>query len=210
VRVPLRGRIRGSPDEPWMEFTAEQHDFVGEPARFFLMHARRGGLPVHVLHAYHAPDVATMRVRLLGLFSLVDMRGAELRQAETVTVFNDLSLFAPGALIDKRIEWEEIDARTVRGRFTTGAHTVTAELVFNEGGELVDWISEDRLEIAAGKAPEPRRWSTPTRPYRAYGPLWLASGGEGRWHTRDGDWSYIEIEMIDHEINGRAVGGSPR
>lgn len=205
VRATWRGRIRGSPDEPWMEFTAEQHDFTDEPARFFLMHAKRGGLPVHVLHTYHAPDVASMRVRLLGLFSMVDTHGPELRRAETVTVFNDLSLFAPGALIDPRIRWEEIDARRVRGHFTSGPHTVTAELVFNEAGELVNWLSDDRLEASGGTL-ERRRWSTPAAAYRAYGPLWLSSGGEARWHTSDGDWAYIELALLDHEINGRSGG----
>ena len=206
VRTAWRGRIRGAPDDPWMEFTAEQHDFIDEPARFFLMRAKRGGLPVHVLHAYHGPDVASMRVRLLGLFPMVDARGPEMRQAETVTVFNDLSLFAPGALIDPRIHWEEIDAHRVRGAFTSGAHTVTAELVFDDAGELVDWVSDDRLASVDGKKFERRRWSTPLYPYRAYGPFWLSSGGEGRWHASDGDWSYIQLEMVDHEINGPGPG----
>ena len=204
-RATWRGRIRGSPDEPWMAFTAEQHDFVDEPARFFLMHARRGGLPVHVYHGYHAPDVAAMRVRLLGIFSMVDTHGPELRRAETVTMFNDLCLFAPGALLDARIRWEEIDAHRVRGHYTVGSNQISAELAFDDAGELVDWLSDDRL-ASDGKDLERRRWSTPVSDYRTYGALRLASRGEGRWHTDEGEYAYIQLELVDHAINGPIAG----
>ena len=60
-----------------MEFTAEQHNFLGEPARFFLMDARRGRLPVDVFHAFHDQS-ASMRVRLLSLIPLVDASGDSL------------------------------------------------------------------------------------------------------------------------------------
>lgn len=204
-RAVWRGRIRGSPDEPWMEFTAEQHDFVDEPARFFLMRAKRGGLPVHVYHAYHAPDVATMRVRLLGLFPMVDASGPVMRQAETVTIFNDLCLFAPGALVDPRIRWEEIDAHTVRAHYTVGPTTISAVLVFNDAGELVDWLSDDRLASSDGGVLERRRWSTPVSDYRRYGALRLPRRGEARWHTAASDYAYIELELVEHEINGPTV-----
>ena len=38
-----------------------------------------------------------MRVRLLSLIPMVDASGPDLRRKETVTVFNDLCLLAPGA-----------------------------------------------------------------------------------------------------------------
>ena len=204
-RAAWRGRIRGSPDEPWMAFTAVQHDFVDEPARFFLMHAKRGGLPVHVYHAYHAPDVASMRVRLLGLLPMVDEHGPEMRQAETVTVLNDFSLFAPAALLDPRIRWEAVGTNQARAHFTVREHTITAELVFNEAGELVDWVSDDRLAASDGGDLQRRRWSTPVADYRAFGPFRLASRGVGRWHTADGTWTYIELELVEHEINGPGI-----
>jgi hypothetical protein len=87
-----------------------------------------------------------------------------------------------------------------------GAHDITGELLFNELGELVDWRSDDRLARSDGGTLKQQRWSTPVRDYRPFGPLRLASRGEGRWHTEDGAWIYIELELVDHEINGRGVG----
>jgi hypothetical protein len=203
-RASWRGRIRASPTEPWMAFTAEQHNFVDEPSRFFLMDARRGGLPVDVLHSYRR-DGASMRVRLLSLIPMVDASGPDLRRAETVTVFNDLCLLAPGALVDPSIRWEEIDASKVRAHYTTGPDTISAVLVFNDAGELVDFVSDDRLASRDGKDFEPRRWSTPVSRYRNVGATRVMTRGEGRWHTRDGDFAYIELELLDLAVDGATV-----
>jgi len=184
-----------------MPFTAEQINFVAEPARFFFMRARRGGMPVGVYHAYRS-GAATMRVRLLSLFPLVHASGPEMRRAETVTVFNDMCVLAPGALIDPRIRWEERDDRTVRARFTVEPNTIGADLHFDERGDLVDFVSDDRLASLDNGEFERRRWSTPLSDYGTYGPLRAASRGEARWHVAEGDYAYIELELLELEVNG--------
>ncbi len=201
-RAAWRGRIRAGPADAWMPFTAEQHNFLGEPARFFLMDARKGGLPVDVLHAFGG-DTAVMRVRLLSLVPLVNVGGPEARRAETVTVFNDLSILAPAALVDPAIRWEPIDARSARAYYTAGRDTISAVLHFNEAGELVDFVSDDRLAASPdGTEFVPRRWSTPLREYRTVGGWRVATRGEGRWHPPEGAFAYIELELIELQANG--------
>ena len=51
---------------------------------------------------------ATMRVKVASALTIVDAKGTEMDEAETVTLFNDLCVFAPGALIDRRIQWQEV------------------------------------------------------------------------------------------------------
>ncbi len=251
-RANWRGRIRGGPEDPWMEFTAEQYNFPREPSRFFLMAARRGVLPVDVFHAFR-DGRANMQVRLLSLFPIADARGPEMTRAETVTLLNDICLLAPGALLeigaqdagvgvpaagdsagsdsaasdsaaadsavrhkpgratpsrnpstqDTAVEWESVDAFTARVHYTVGANTVSAALSFNEAGELVDFVSDDRLASSSdGKQLTPQRWSTPVGNYREFGPRRAAARGEGRWHAPEGSFAYIELELLDLEING--------
>jgi len=176
-RAEWRGRIRAGPDDPWMEFTAEQHNFLDEPARFFFMDAVRGGLPADVYHAYRGGQ-ATMRVRLLSLVPMVDARGPEMDRAETVTVFNDLALLAPGGLSDPAIAWEAVDDTTARARYTVAGETVTATLHFAPSGELVDFVSDDRL-AATDSGFVAMRWSTPVEGYRDFGELRAFSRGVG-------------------------------
>ena len=91
----FHGRIRSGPDAAWMPFTGQQVNTYGpHPQRIFLMDATRSGLPVTVLHEF-AQTTATMRVKLLSLFTVVDASGPEMDRGETVTVFNDLVVMAP-------------------------------------------------------------------------------------------------------------------
>jgi hypothetical protein len=81
------------------------------------MDATLFGLPVDVLHTY-LDATATMRVKACSLLPMVNAAGPDMDRAETVTLFNDLCLLAPAALIDAPITWQPIDADHVRATFT--------------------------------------------------------------------------------------------
>jgi hypothetical protein len=203
VKATWRGRIRGGPEDAWMDVVAEQHNFIDDPARYFFMDARRSGLPVDVFHAFEK-GAATMRVRLLSLFGMVDAKGSELTRAETVTWLNDLCVLAPDSLIGAAAQWEAVDPRTARVRYMLGNNTVSALLSFNEACELVDFVSEDREKTSAdGKSAERLPWSTPLRDYRSFGERRAASRGEGCWHPPQGAFTYIELELTGLQIDGK-------
>jgi hypothetical protein len=200
-RARMRGQIRGGPDARWMSFAAEQYNFFNDASRFFILDAAMAGVPVRAFHRYVGGS-ATMRVRLASLLTIADASGAEMDQAETVTLFNDMCLFAPAALIDAPVRWREIDARTVAATFTNAAHTISAILTFDDNGELVDFVSDDRFASTAdGKRFTRMRWSTPVRDYRTYGQHRVASRGEGRWHSPSGEYTYIRLEVESVEYN---------
>ncbi|MCE9576146.1 MAG: hypothetical protein K8W52_23560 [Deltaproteobacteria bacterium] len=200
------GRIRASATAPWMTFVAEQHNTIDPPRRFFMMDARMKGLPVAVLHAFGA-EGATMRVKLLSAFGMVNAAGADLTRAETVTLFNDLCLFAPGALVSPAIAWEPIDDRAARARFTLGANTISAELRFDAGDQLVDFVSDDRGAASTdGRTFTAQRWTTPVRDYAQVGPARVATHGEARWHPATGEYAYGEFDLtsLAYDVAPRA------
>jgi hypothetical protein len=134
-------------------------------------------------------------------------------RGETVTLFNDLCVLAPAALIDAPVTWRTIDARRVHGEFTNGAQTVSAELVFNGDDELIDFVSDDRSRASAdGHHFTPQRWSTPLGAYRTIGVRRVATYGEGRWHAPDpeGEFSYVELTVDDVTYNGTADSARPQ
>jgi len=212
VHVRLVGRIRGAADEPWMSFVADQHTRFDPPRRYFWMDAKRGGLPVDVLHAYGA-DGASMRVRLLSMVPLVDQSGPVLTRAETVTLLNEMAIYAPSTLVDPSVTWRPIDDRTAEATFTNGPHTIRGVLVFDDDGALVDFWSDDRPSLAAdGVTLQQQRWSTPLRDYRQQGPFRLASRGEGRYAAPSGDYAYLELDSIEvrHDLPEAEPRVSPR
>jgi hypothetical protein len=200
LHADFHGRIRSGPDAAWMPFTGKQVNIFGpRPQRLFIMDATRSGLPVTVLHSF-ADATATMRVKIVSLVTVVNASGPEMDRGETVTVFNDLVVLAPGAIVDAPIKWIAMDDRHVRGDFTNGVQTVSAVLTFDEGGDLVDFVSDDRLRASPdGKSFIRQTWSTPLSGHRdAHGHRLLTSG-EARWHAPDpeGSFTYVEIDFDD-------------
>jgi hypothetical protein len=119
-----------------------------------------------------------MRVKVLSVFPVADAKGRGMTRAETVTIFNDLCILAPGALTSPLITWEPIDANTAKARFTLRANSIGAELRFNTAGELVSFVSDDRSAGSAdGRALTPMRWATPLRNYAQIGPARVATWG---------------------------------
>lgn len=203
-RARLHGRIRDAEDKPWMRFIAEQVNTYGsEPTRLFFMDMdATAGMPVDVLHAFVGPQ-ATMRAKACSILTVVDVAGVGMDRAETVTLLNDMCIFAPAALIDAPIIWQPLDGNRARAAYTKGEHTVTAELVFNDNGELVDFLSDDRGATPDGKAFAQRRWSTPLGDYQTMGARRVPAGGEARWHAagQEGEYAYIEFRVDDIAFN---------
>ena len=209
MHAVMHGRIRSGPDAPWMPFAAEQvNSFAGKWRRLFFMDATMRGLPVDVLHVYDGGH-ATMRARVCSLIPVVDASGTDMSRAERVTVVNDICVLAPGVLPFADAVWEEVDARRARAVFHIDGQDVHVELVFGEDGDLVDFVSDDRLRADdRGTSFARQRWSTPiSRMAEQHGHM-LASHGEARWHAPEpeGEFAYLEftIDTIDYTADDRA------
>lgn len=168
--------------------------------RLFFMRTTMFALPVMVLHDYHDTH-ASMTVRLASLFNVVDLHNDALARTETVTVLNDLCLYAPSNLVDPRLAWQAVDDNHVRVRFTNGPHQVSAELVFNEAGELVNFISNDRGALQRDGSLRLVRWSTPMRDYRAFEGRRVPTAGEAIWHYPEGDFVYGRMVLTHIRFN---------
>src|SRR5690606_19826346 len=139
MRARMTIRIRAGMDQPWMDGTLEQYNDFDAGLRFFFLEATRGPIPVDVAHLFDEKG-ATMRARVLGLFPVMDAKGAELTRSETVTVLNDMCLFAPSSLLSSRLAWKAIDETRADVTFTLAPHQITATLFFDEEGALVNFV----------------------------------------------------------------------
>ena len=197
--------MRGGPDAPWMTATADQYEFFDPTSRLFFMRASRSGVPFQVFHRYVA-NAATMNVRVAGLVPVVSLAGAEMTKSETVTLFNDICVFAPAALIEAPVTWVVVDGRTVRGTFTNAGYTVSADLIFDDNGDLVDFRSEDR-SMSEGKTMRRLPWATPLSGYRSFGDVRLAALAETRWTEGGVTWAYgrFVLKAIRYNVPAAAI-----
>ncbi len=183
-----------------MVFKAEQYSFFDTVTRAFYIEASKMGIPAKGLHLYKK-GIATMVIKLAGLFKVVDAKGKEMNQGETVTVFNDMCFMAPATLINKTIRWEEVDSLTVKAIYTNEGNTISATLYFNEKGELINFVSNDRYETADGKTYKNYPWSTPAKDYKDFNGFKLTSFASLYYKRPDTDFCYGEFKLKEIEYN---------
>lgn len=203
-RVEFEGKIRSNPDDGWMKLSSVQYNFIDKPTRIFYIKARKMGIPALGIHLYKDEN-AIMLIKLAGLFTVVDAKGTEMNQGETVTVFNDMCLMAPATLIDKNIQWESVDSLTVNAKFTNGKITIGTTLYFNERGELINFISNDRFETKDGKIYKNYQWSTPVFGFKEFNGFRLGMGGQAIYKHPVGEFCYGEFTIKNIEYNCKVL-----
>jgi hypothetical protein len=193
-RIEFSGKIRKNEQSPWMPFTSEQYNFMGATTRLFFMKAVMKGLPLSGLHSFKNGD-AFMDIRLLSLFKVQYQSGKEMGIAETVTFFNDMCCMAPATLVDKRVKWLDSDSNSAHAEFSNNGITISARLYFNDKGELVNFVSDDRYAAGENNTMQRLRWSTPLKEYREVDGYRLASYAEAVYTYPEGDLCYGSFSL---------------
>jgi Family of unknown function (DUF6544) len=199
-KAVINGRMRFTKEGKWMEIYAQQYNFTKDPARLFFIEAKMFGIPFEGLHLYIDGD-ATMQIKVASAIKIVDARGTEMNQGETVTLFNDMCLLAPATLIDPNIQWQSLDSLTVIAKFSHKGKVVTARLYFNQKGELINFVSNDRYQSTDGKTYNNYPWSTPVKDYKESGGRKIPAYGEAVWHTPEGSFTYAKFYIMEIEYN---------
>jgi hypothetical protein len=97
---------------------------------------------------------------------------------------------APATLIDKRIKWLDSDSTSANAEFSNNGITISARLYFNEKGELVNFVSDDRYAAGDNNTMQRLRWSTPLKDYREVDGYKLATSAEAIYTYPEGDLCY--------------------
>jgi hypothetical protein len=184
-----------------MKSYSVQYNFYENYSRLFLMKAGKMGIPFRALHFYKN-EQATFQVKVAELFKVVDIKGEELTKAETVTLLNDLCIFAPGSLTDSRLTWTELSALSAKVTLTNGKYIVSAVLYFNEAGGLINFVSDDRSALQDDGSMKQVRWSTPVSDYKEFEGRKIPTVGKTIWHYPEGDFTYgiFTLKSIKYNV----------
>ena len=197
VRLKQEGFFRTKPGQKWMPMRAVEYYSVDPPA--FLWHGKIKMLPFLSIQARDRFDSGTgqMLIKLLAL-TLGDTRGPELDQGALLRYFNEMMWF-PTAFLSEAIQWEAIDADSVRGTIRIGETSASAVLHFTEAGQFANFVAERYM--GTGDAFSLETWSTPVDEYAEMNRLQLPVSGEGVWHLSTGDFSYIKVRIAELEYD---------
>lgn len=202
--VQFSGEFRQDEHSEWMPFTSAQFNFTDVSTRLFFMSASMKHLPVAGYHAYKNGK-ASMDIRLLSLFQVQYHAGNEMNITETVTFFNDMVCLAPATLIDKRITWSKVEGNKVNAFFTVGDKTISASLYFNDKGELINFISDDRYATLPDGTMKKFTWSTPIHAYKKINGFNLPAEADVIYAYPKGDFCYGKFTTQNVKYNVHKV-----
>jgi hypothetical protein len=194
AKVRQSGLMRTSLTQPWMPVEAVQYTTLAGPlSRTWYARIKVGPLPLLTGFDRYDNGTGQMLIRLLSMFPVVDARGPELDMSALIIFINDMVMW-PTAFLSDYIHWEPLDKNAARMQVSLHGKHFSAELRFNDTGEMVDFITEDRYR-SVGKANLLTRWSTPFRRYREVNNLRIPSEGDAVWHLPEGDFPYIQVAI---------------
>lgn len=194
VKVRQKGLLRLSPAQKGMPIEAVQYTtLVGSLSRIWYAKARLGPLNLLTGYDFYDNGAGHMLMRLLSMFPVVNIRGPEIDMSALIIFVNDMVMW-PTAFLSDYFHWELRDANSVYAHVSLHGKQFTAILCFNDLGEMIDFITEDRYSTV-GKEFKKVKWSTPFRKYRPVNGLMIPSEGEAIWHLPDGEFQYIQIAI---------------
>ena len=138
------------------------------------------GLNVHVHDAYIAGE-GILHPAILGLFTLMDLRGAgEVAQGELMRFFAEAAWYPTALLPSQGVRWEALDDRSARATLSDGPLALTLTFGFGDDGGVLYGRAEARGR-SVGKTivmtPWEGRWSN----YQLRDGMRVPMSGEVAW-----------------------------
>jgi hypothetical protein len=194
VRLKQVGKIRRSPQQPWMPLTANQYYSVNPPGFVWDAALRMAGLPVARAKDQYQHGSGGMFAKMLALRTIFDARGTEMDQGSMMRYLNEMMWF-PSAYLGRNITWKAIDDRTAEVTLTDGGKSVSAVLYIDDEGKLIDFVAQRYREDNGSYTLD--TWTTPITAYGEFAGLRLPIQGKGVWKLSDGDLEYINVSLVD-------------
>jgi hypothetical protein len=203
ARIRHRGTFdMGNSSSQWKPFTSNQE--VVTRRRGFDWDANIAMLPgvsVRVHDAYVAGE-GILHAAVLGLFSVVDLRGSQEIALGELMRFVAESAWYPTALLPSQgVRWEEIDARSARASLTDGAINLTMVFTFNNQG-LIESVRADSRGRTVGKETIPTPWQGRFWNYQQRDGMTVPFEGEVEWLLPEGPKPYWRgrIEYLSYQF----------
>ena len=199
VRIKYDGQFRMAADRPWMPIRAEQFYTTNPPGFHWKARLKMGGLWMVSGSDTYKAGHGHMFGKVAGLFTIFDVRGAELDQAAMVRYLNEMTWF-PIALLGDHITWQAVEDRSADVTFTDYGKSVTARLMIDGQGRLTNFITQRYRENKGTFSLD--TWTTPMTKWGMLGGLNLPIRGQAVWKLPAGDLPYADVELKELEYNG--------
>jgi hypothetical protein len=198
VRLTQDGVMRTQPGQKWLPFVAQQYFTTKPPA--FLWHATMRFLPFVWVSAtdQFSQGHGSMRIKLLSAVPMGNAHGSEMDQSEMQRYLAEMIWF-PTAWLTSAIEWQAIDAHSVKATLHASGVTATVVLHVNEEGQVTH-VTADRYKEEHGHylhAP----WSGQCDAYQEVEGMRIPTRITIAWHLASGEFTWFRCKITEIEYN---------
>ena len=180
----------GETTDQWKPFGSDQKVVTQRPG--FDWNGRVSmmpGLPVRVHDAYVAGE-GILHASVLGLFTVVDMRGTrEVAEGELMRFFAEAAWYPTALLPSQGVRWEAVDDHSAHATLEEGDHTITMLFTFDEEG-VIDTVRAEARGRAVGDEVVPTPWRGCFWNYDERGGMLVPLDGEVAWLLPEGEKPY--------------------
>jgi len=139
-----------------------------------------------------------MRIKPLSLIIVANTRGPEMDQSSALRYLAEMIWF-PTAWLSNYIQWQAIDAHSVKAIFHEPRVMFSAVLHMNEQGQPTNFTTDRYMEEHGYY--RLTSWSGKTNEYREVDGMRIPTRIEVSWHLASGEFSYFRCKITEIEYN---------
>lgn len=176
--------------EQWKPFSSTQRVIIQRPGFVWDARVRMAPAMTVFVHDAYVAGQGILTAKLLGLMSLVNLRGTlELAQGQLMRFFAEAAWYPTVLLPSQGVQWESVDDTSAKATLKDGKTALTMLFRFNESGLIESVRAEERGRTVAGAViptPWEGRWSN----YEPRDGMRIPLEGEVAWILPEGSKPY--------------------
>lgn len=198
IHLKQQGFMRQQPDQKWLPLVAEQYFTTKPPA--FLWHGTIQPAPLVSISATDrfSNGHGNMLVKLWSFVTLGNAHGPEMDQGALQRYMGEMVWF-PTAWLSDDIQWQVIDAHSVKATLRQQSITASVVLHMNEQGQVTHLTAERYMSERGYYRLEP--WSVQATAYQEVSGILIPTKVEVMWHLASGDFSWFRVEFTEIGYN---------
>jgi len=200
VRLKQVGEFRMKENQSWMPIKAEQYFTTEVPA--FLWRVKLMMAPFIWIEGrdMYYQGKGNMLIKILSTITVADATGREMDISSLIRFLSETPWFPTALLPSDYIEWKEIDSNSARAVIKDNGYTASGIFTFNEKGEIIKFVTNDRYMESDGKYFK-EQWTGYYRNYQEIEGMKIPIEGEVEWNLSDRDLQYAKLKITDIQYN---------
>ena len=200
IHAKFTGKMKLKPDDGWMSLKIEQVSYMTKPTRLAYISGSKWGILSFAGFDKYETGKTERSMKLLSFMDIPSAKGEGMVPTAMVSFLSDMALF-PSALLNKYIEWENIDNLSAKASIREQQLSASAIFHFNEQDQLIRIESNDCYYSPDGTSLEKAHWSMNYSGYKEINGFIIPTEAKEQWILKTGVFESGEYQLKDIQLN---------